>query len=57
MSHSLEYLAMPSVQRMSVSSDMREWWANEIERAHARAAKAALQRERAGAAAGAGTAE
>lgn len=41
----LEMLSEPSVQRIGVSDDMRDWWANEIDRAHARAAKAELKRK------------
>lgn len=37
-------LSEPSVQRIGLSDDMRYWWANEVERAHARAAKAAMKK-------------
>ncbi|BEI84380.1 hypothetical protein CcaverHIS002_0409840 [Cutaneotrichosporon cavernicola] len=33
----LEMLSQPSTQRIGLSQDMRDWWANEVERAHARA--------------------
>jgi hypothetical protein len=38
-------LESPSVLRIHVSDDMRDWWSNEVARAHARAEKAALKKE------------
>lgn len=37
-------LSEPSTQRIGLSDDMRHWWANEVERAHARAAIAATKK-------------
>lgn len=37
-------LSEPSTQRIGLSDDMRHWWANEVERAHARAARATLKK-------------
>lgn len=39
----------PSVKKMHVNEDMEHWWANEIEKAKARAARAAEEKERAAA--------
>lgn len=41
MDRTLEMLSEPSVKHIALGSDQKDWWANEIERAHARAAKAA----------------
>jgi hypothetical protein len=44
-SRTLDMLESPSVLRIHVSDDMRDWWSNEVARAHARAEKAALKKE------------
>jgi hypothetical protein len=43
-SRTLEMLSEPSVQRIGVGQDMHDWWANEVERAKARAAKAGMNK-------------
>ncbi|KLT40310.1 hypothetical protein CC85DRAFT_330019 [Cutaneotrichosporon oleaginosum] len=43
----LEMLSEPSTQRIGLSDDMRYWWANEVERAHARAAIAEMKKAKA----------
>lgn len=43
-SYQLEMLQDPSVKKMHVNQDMQDWWANEILKAKARAAKAAQEK-------------
>jgi hypothetical protein len=40
MTRTLEMLSEPSVQRISVSSEMEDWWQNEVKRSGGRGASA-----------------
>lgn len=46
-SYQLEMLQDPSVKKMHVNQDMKDWWANEVAKAKARAARAALEKDKA----------